>query len=115
MLSCCVPFGSNNGSSHQIHPGCPPFSEAINTMFLFFLAMRQAQAGMFFCIITSLLDLAEILCPKSQVTGLLCSLWAQLLSPLTSICSVPQLSAVGFECYSHSKLITISWVMYWPS
>lgn len=44
----------------------------------------------------SLLDLAQILRPTSQVRDC-CSLWASLLFPLTSICSALQLPAAGFE------------------
>lgn len=43
--SCPAPSGSRDSSAHQVHPGCPLLSEAINTSFLLFSPARAAGAG----------------------------------------------------------------------
>lgn len=43
--SCPAPSSSRDGSAHQVHPGCPLLSEAINTSLLLFSPARAAGAG----------------------------------------------------------------------
>lgn len=77
--SCPAPSGSRDGSAHQVHPGCPLLSEAINISFLLFSPARAAGAGS----VAAASQGSWTGSPHTTEMGLHC-LWAPLIPPQLS-------------------------------